>query len=191
MGLRIESVANFPVHQNQKVVPNNLMLETQITASLLVKRLLEQNVTHVVTLPDSETKFMYDSISAQPGIDLVPICREGEAIPIAAGLWVAGKRPIVLIQNAGLFESGDALRGLALGINLPLVMFIGYRGFSRHGDTPDTAAQQLEPFLHTWRVGYYIIESDRDLGLIPMAFDNVRETNKPFAVLVGAEYGEG
>ena len=167
------------------------MLESQITASLLVKRLRDQNVTHVVTLPDSETKFMYDSISAQPGIDLIPICREGEAIPIAAGLWVAGKRPIVLIQNAGLFESGDALRGLALGINLPLVMFIGYRGFTRHGDTPDTAAQQLEPFLHSWRVGYYIIESDHDLGLIPMAFDNARETDKPFAVLVGAEYGEG
>ena len=167
------------------------MLESHITASLLVDRLRAQDVTHVVTLPDSETKFMYDAIAREPGIDLVPICREGEAIPIAAGLWAAGRKPIVLIQNAGLFESGDALRGLALGINLPLVMFIGYRGYNRHGDTPDTAAQHLEPFLHTWRVDYYIVEGDRDLDLIPMAFDKAHDSERPFAVLVGAEYGEG
>ena len=49
---------------------------------------------------------------------------------IAAGLWVGGKRPVVLIQNTGMFESGDSIRGLALDVDFPLVMMIGYRGWT-------------------------------------------------------------
>ncbi len=38
-------------------------------------------------------------------LDLVPICREGETMATVAGLWVGGKRPIVLIQNTGIDEA--------------------------------------------------------------------------------------
>jgi sulfopyruvate decarboxylase TPP-binding subunit len=154
----------------------------------VVQVLRDERVSHIITLPDSETRHMYDALVADPDIQVVPIAREGEAIPIAAGLWIAGKRPVVSIQNAGLFEAGDALRGMALGIDLPLVMFVGYRGYTRHGDTPDTAAQILEPFLHLWRVDYFVIEGDDDLERVPMAFRRAEETSKPVAVLIGTEY---
>ena len=53
--------------------------------------------------------------------------REGEAWAIAAGLQLGGKRPLVMIQNTGLFESGDALRNVLFDLRLPLVAVIGYR----------------------------------------------------------------
>jgi sulfopyruvate decarboxylase TPP-binding subunit len=162
-----------------------------LRASKLVAMLKSQGVTHIVALPDSETRYLHDALHREPSIDLVPVCREGESIPVAAGLWVAGRKPVVMIQNAGLFESGDALRGLAIGINLPVVLFIGYRGYNRHGDTPDTAAQFLEPFLHMWRVGYYTIENDGDLDRVPLAFEKAEKLNEPWAVLIGSEYSEG
>jgi sulfopyruvate decarboxylase TPP-binding subunit len=161
-----------------------------LRASSIVNELVSQGVTHVITLPDSETKFMYDAIRSTGSIQTVPICREGEAIPIAAGLWAAGKKPVVIIQNSGLFESGDALRGLGIGINLPLVMFIGYRGYKRHGDTPDTAARFLEPYLHTWGVQFFLLEYQHDLDRIQMAFKQADKTSLPVAVLVGVEYAE-
>ena len=43
---------------------------------------------------------------------------------IAAGLFIGGKRPICLIQNNGMFESGDSIRGIALDINLPVVLMV-------------------------------------------------------------------
>ena len=156
--------------------------------SKVLEQLVDQRVTHVITLPDSETKHMYDRLIQEPSISVVPVSREGEAIPIAAGLWIAGQRPVVSIQNAGLFESGDALRGLAIGINLPLVMFIGYRGYTRHADTPDTAARILEPFLHLWGVEYYMVESDDDLAVVPLAFERAAKLSQPVAVLIGTEY---
>ncbi len=162
-----------------------------LRASRLLEVLKGQGVTHIIALPDSETSHFHNALRSSKAIDLVPVCREGEAIPIAAGLWIAGKKPVVMVQNAGLYESGDALRGLAIGINLPLVMFIGYRGYNRHGDTPDTAAQILEPFLHLWRVGYHVIESDADLDRVPLAFEQATKKEQPWAVLIGSEYSAG
>ena len=163
---------------------------TALKASSIVRELEAEGVTHVITLPDSETSGMYNAIAASPRIRLIPVCREGEAIPIAAGLWSAGKRPVVIIQNSGLFESGDALRGLGLGVNLPLVMFIGYRGYQRHGDTPDSAARFLEPCLHMWGVPFYLMEDSNDLDRIPLAFHDAARLEQPVAVLVGVEYAD-
>jgi sulfopyruvate decarboxylase TPP-binding subunit len=164
------------------------MSQSGLRASRLILELEKQGVTHVVTLPDSETSGMYDAIQASDAISLVPVCREGEAIPIAAGLWAAGKIGVVIIQNSGLFESGDALRGLAIGVQLPIVMFIGYRGYTRHGDTPDSSARFLEPYLHLWRVPFYVLEHGGDIDRIGLAFDEADRTQMPVAVLVGAEY---
>ncbi|MDA1279475.1 MAG: thiamine pyrophosphate-binding protein [Chloroflexi bacterium] len=154
----------------------------------VIAQLVQHRVSHYVTLPDSETAHMYAALMAEPTITVVPVAREGEAIPVAAGLFVAGQNPVVSIQNAGLYEAGDALRGLGLGIGLPLVMFIGYRGHNRKGDTPDSAATFLEPYLHMWRVEYYVVESDQDLDRVPLAFDKAARTNQPVAVAIGTEY---
>ncbi len=163
----------------------------KLPASKVVESLRRQSVTHVIALPDSETRHMYDALVREPTIELIPIAREGESICIAAGLWIAGKRPVVMIQNAGLFESGDALRGMGIGVNQPLVMFVGYRGYTRRGDTPDTAAQFLEPYLHLWRVPYYVVEGEDDLDRVPMAFERAARENQPVAVLIGTEYSPG
>ena len=68
-------------------------------ASLDARSVLDQinknNVTHVVWLPDSETNFMYQLMEADEGLNLVPVCREGESMAIAAGLWVGGKKPVI------------------------------------------------------------------------------------------------
>ena len=154
-----------------------------------VEELKKNNISHVVWLPDSETNFMYQLLTNEPTLDLVPVCREGETMAIAAGLWVGGKRPIVLIQNTGIFESGDSIRGLGLDINQPLVMLVGYRGWSRHGITNDSAARFIEHILHAWGINYYLIETDEDADRIGVAIQEAERTQRPVAVLVGTEFG--
>jgi sulfopyruvate decarboxylase TPP-binding subunit len=167
------------------------MRETPLRPATILNEFKKNQVTHVVSLPDSETSFMFRLLTEDGTMDLVPVCREGESIAIAAGLWVGGKVPVVLIQCTGMFESGDSIRGLALDVNLPLVMVIGYRGWTRHGVTPDSAARFTEPILNTWGIGYYLVESDEDAGRISIAFDDARRLQRPVAVLIGSEYAEG
>ncbi len=163
--------------------------ESVLHPPAIVAELKKNNITHVVWLPDSETNFMYQLLTEDESLDLVPVCREGETMAIAAGLWVGGKRPIVLIQNTGIFESGDSIRGLGLDINQPLVMLIGYRGWSRHGITSDSAARFIEHILHAWGINYYLIETDDDAERISTAIAEADRTRKPVAVLVGTEFG--
>ena len=155
----------------------------------VVAELKKNDISHVVWLPDSETNFMYQLLTNEPTLDLVPVCREGETMAIAAGLWVGGKRPIVLIQNTGIFEAGDSIRGLGLDVNQPLVMLVGYRGWSRHGLTRDSAARFTEHILHAWGISYYLIETDDDADRISLAIEEADKTQKPVAVLVGTEFG--
>jgi sulfopyruvate decarboxylase TPP-binding subunit len=163
--------------------------ETVLHPVAIIDELKKNQFTHVVWLPDSETNFLYQLLRSEPSLDLVPVCREGETMAIAAGLWVGGKKPVVLIQNTGIFESGDSIRGLTLDVNQPLVLLIGYRGWSRHGITTDSAARFIEHILHAWGINYYLIETDEDAGRISVAAEEAQRLQKPVAVLVGSEFG--
>ena len=159
-----------------------------LDARSVLDQINKNGVTHVVWLPDSETNFMYQLMQADPGLHLVPVCREGESMAIAAGLWVGGEKPVVLIQNTGMMESGDSIRGLTLDINLPLVMLIGYRGWTRHGVTTDSAATYTEPILHAWGINYYLVETQEDVERISIAFEEAEREQRPVACLLGAEW---
>ena len=163
-------------------------MEQVLTPPPIIEQFKKNGVTHVIWLPDSETNFMYELMTREEELKIVPICREGESIAIAAGVWVGGKKPVVLIQNTGMFEAGDSIRGLAIDIEFPLVMMIGYRGWTRHGITKDSAARFTEPILHVYRINYYLVESNDDVDRISVAFEEAERTRRPVACLLGAEY---
>jgi sulfopyruvate decarboxylase TPP-binding subunit len=142
----------------------------------------------VVWLPDTESGFLYETLRDEPRLRLVPVCREGEAVPVAAGLLVAGQKPVIIIQSTGLYESGDSLRGMAIDYQLPLLFLIGYRGYEGGRPSADSAATYLEPVLKAWGIPYHLIESDTSLHVIRQAYRETQERPGPVAVLIGREY---
>ena len=159
-----------------------------LSPTTVLDQLKKNGVTHVVYLPDSETNHLFLALEEDPDFDVIPVAREGETMAIAAGITVGGKKPVCLIQNTGMMESGDSIRGLGLDIGLPLVLMIGYRGWTRHGVTPDSAARFTEPILDAWGIKYYLVESDNDADRISVAFEEATATSRPVAVLIGDEY---
>ncbi len=154
----------------------------------LVEEFKKNGVTHVITIPDSETNYLYELMAKEPWLDMVPVSREGETMGVALGLSAAGKVPVCLIQNTGMMESGDSIRGMALDAGFPLVMVVGYRGWTRRGVTTDTAARYTEPFLHAFGINYYLVEHDDDGPRISAAFEEAKNTRRPVVVLIGDEY---
>ena len=102
-------------------------------------------VTHVVWVPDSELGAWDAAFSADPDLSLIRVCREGEAVAVAGGLHLGGKRPLVMMQCTGLFEAGDSLRNFIHDLKLPLFFLIGVRSYHAHqqGKSADTC-----PRLH-------------------------------------------
>ena len=138
--------------------------QAELSPETVLEELKKNGVTHVVWLPDSETNWLYMLMDAEPTLDLIAVSREGQAFSTAAGLAVGGAKPVILIQNTGLQESGDSLRGWAIGMNIPVVVMVGYRGYTRHGDNSDSAATFTEPFLNAYNIKYYLIENNVGVG---------------------------
>lgn len=159
-----------------------------LTAQRILDEIRKCGITHIVWLPETETRFMYDAMISQPWLILIPVCREGEAIAIAAGLIIGGKKAMVLHQNTGFLESGDSIRGMALDIQLPLVLLIGYRGWQRNVPMTDSAAVYLEPILDAWHIKHYLLKTENDVEKISLAYKEANDTKRLVAILVPKEY---
>ena len=159
-----------------------------LSPETVLAQMKENGVTHVVWLPDSETNWLFLIMQADPSLTLVGVNREGLAFSAASGLYAGGKTPLILIQNTGLMESGDSMRGWTIQMEVPVVLMVGYRGWTRHGVNKDTAATYTERFLNAFNVQYYLVEEDGDADRISIAFEEARRTKRPVAVLVADEY---
>lgn len=128
----------------------------------VVLALRQCGVTHVVWIPDSELGRWDEALQAEPSIELIRTCREGEAITLAAGLLLGGKKPVVCIQCTGMFEAGDALRNVLYDLDLPLFLIIGIRSYYAHqeGKTWDSCPVYTEPVLQAWKLPYRILTQE-------------------------------
>lgn len=63
--------------------------------------------------------------------ELVPtqnVVREDTAVAMAAGACLAGRTPVVLMQNSGLGQSVNALASLVLPYRFAMLLVVGVRG---------------------------------------------------------------
>ena len=118
---------------------------------------------------------------------MVPVCREGEAFAIAAGLITGGKRPVVFMEHTGFFESGDSVRYLVLDTNLSLLILVSERGWEKDEPITDSGAIFMEPILKAWGIKYYFVETAEDAEKISPAYRESQEASKPVAILITPE----
>jgi hypothetical protein len=167
----------------------------------LEQLLARAGITDAVGLPDSLSAPLLARLSAR-GVRCIPVTREGEAFAIAAGLWLGGRNAVVITQNTGLLESGDALRGTATRMGVPLVAIVTHRGYSslrKHGLDPttlsrersalvradlDTAALFTEATLSAWGIPYCRCDSAASLANAAALVERAQREERPVALLL-------
>jgi sulfopyruvate decarboxylase subunit alpha len=171
------------------------------SARLIIEQLSASGITHVVALPDNTSKALLEGLSAEQGIRVVSVTREGECWAVAAGLWMGGGSPAVLMQNTGFLESGDALRGTVMRMRIPLLCLLTYRGYATLARTTmragiptdgsalsrpdvDSCAIVFEPTLQAWGVPYDFLHEDTDVGKIRSTLEEARRREHPAALLI-------
>lgn len=145
--------------------------------------LADLGITHVVWLPDSAVGPWEAALQHSPRLKLVRVCREGEAWAVASGLYLGGCRPLVVIQNTGLFESGDAMRNALFDLQLPLYAIIGYRSRLIENST-DTAMHFTEPILQAWGLDYITLADGRLSEQLPQHYRACQEAARPGIALL-------
>jgi hypothetical protein len=170
--------------------------------------LAAEGVTHVVGLPDSTLAPLFDALGGAGRSDRPPrrpmrwvgVTREGEAFAVASGLWLGGAVPVVAVQCTGLMASGDAFRGTAQRMAVPLVILVTWRGHRtlvaaglEARDPPfdeadliradvDSAALLVGPTLRAWNVPWEVMGPDG--AALPRAFARARRESRPVALLL-------
>jgi len=119
---------------------------------------------------------------------LIRICKEDEGVGVCAGLAHTGKRALLLIQQTGMLDSINAIRGVAVEYSLPICMMVGLlekepgvppRQSTRYG------VRIVEPILDAMGIKYHEIEQQDDVVKIRPAIDEAYAQSKPVVVLIG------
>ena len=85
-----------------------------------------RDVVYVPDNPLSHVLRVFDQ--RYPNVRLILATREEEAFGIAAGLYLGGRLPTVMLQSSGLGNSLNALTSLLIPYQIPVLMVVSMRG---------------------------------------------------------------
>ena len=86
--------------------------------------------------------------------DYVGAASEGEAVAIAAGAWLAGRKTVVMCQNSGLGNCVNPLTSLNYPFRIPTLLITTWRGQPGVKDEPqhELMSQITQSLLETMRI---------------------------------------
>lgn len=94
--------------------------------------------------------------------DYVGAANEGDAVAIAAGAALAGKKPVVLMQNSGLSNAVSPLVSLNDPFRIPVLGFVSWRGQPGRPDEPqhELMGQITTKLLDAMRIKWMILSEE-------------------------------
>ncbi len=115
----------------------------------------------------------------------IPAVREDIALGLAAGAWLGGRVPAVVMQNSGLGTSANALVSLSLLYRLPAVLLVTWRGFEGQ-DAPEhiVMGQITRPLLDLMGVPHRVLERGSERADVAWARAEALRLSQPVALLL-------
>lgn len=114
----------------------------------------------------------------------IPAVREDACMGLAAGAWLAGKKPVVLMQNSGLCVAYNALTSLHLIYKIPVLMVISLRGYQIKDAPEHWIMGEITPhLLDTIKIPYRIASSETLQEDLKFLSDYMARERMPAALL--------
>lgn len=160
-----------------------------LSGQSIIQEIRASRIDFVVSVPDITTsEGLLRPLAQLTQPRLIRICKEDEGVAICAGLSYAGKRGLLLIQQTGLLDSINAVRGVAVEYNLPICMMVGL--LEKEVGVPPRQSKKygvriVEPILEAMGIAYHEIEEQADVSKIRPAIDDCFTQSKPVVILIG------
>ena len=115
----------------------------------------------------------------------VPAVREDIALGLAAGAWLGGRMPAVIMQNSGLGTSANALVSLGILYRLPALLLVTWRGFEGK-DAPEhiVMGEITRPLLDLMRVPHRVLARGSEDTDIAWARAEAARLSQPVALVL-------
>lgn len=159
-------------------------MNAEQAAAHFVEALKRARIDFVATLPDLKLVEAIKTIDKDPDIRHVPLCREEEGVGICAGAYLTGKKPALMMQNAGLLNSCNGLTTTCLQFQIPLLLLIYYAGdFGDRGFA--TVGSVTEPVLGALGIRTYVLRKIDEVGeMLRDAEVLAEDSRRPVAILL-------
>jgi sulfopyruvate decarboxylase subunit alpha len=114
----------------------------------------------------------------------IPATSEQEAVGIAAGAAMAGKKSVLYMQNSGMFAASNNIASLLIPYKIPIYMAVSYRGCES-----ETAPQHFvtgnatEILIKSMGLNYAIYNNEDFNEFVDRGFYKMKKTNLPFISL--------
>jgi len=148
-------------------------------------------------VPCSYLTPLINRVINDPANRYVGAASEGEAVGIAAGAWLAGRRTVVMCQNSGLGNAVNPLTSLNAPFQIPTLLVVTWRGQPGVADEPqhELMGAITPALLDTLRIPHMAFPATRDeIGPAIAAMSaSLTETRLPFAFIMekGSVHDDG
>ncbi len=153
------------------------------TSLKIVQVLVSKGFNFFTGVPDSTLAGIIEELTQQNRY--LSSVREDEAIGIAAGAFLAGKSPVVLMQNSGLGNSLNALTSLNLIYSIPCLLLISWRGYQGN-DAPEhlIMGECCTEILSAVSIAHRVIQRNSIVEDITWAKTQIEANNVPVALML-------
>jgi phosphonopyruvate decarboxylase len=112
-----------------------------IQAASFVSQAREMGFRLFTGVPCSYLKPLINYVIDAPALDYVGAANEGDAVAVAAGADLAGRRAVVMFQNSGFGNAVNPLTSLNATFHIPALLITTWRG--EPGGAPDEPQHEL------------------------------------------------
>lgn len=117
-------------------------------------------ITHVVYVPDNPLSHVLQALGSYQTIVTTLATREEEAFGIAAGLYLGGVQPAVMLQSSGLGNSLNAITSLIIPYQVPMLILISMRGDAGEWNSAQIPmGRAVRPILDSMGIPHTTVDS--------------------------------
>jgi sulfopyruvate decarboxylase subunit alpha len=151
---------------------------------LIFEAIKEAGITTVASLPELKLFALIELVSNEPALRHVQLCREEEGVAICAGVYLAGGKPALIMQNGGLMNSVNGLTSTALHFQIPTLLLVYYAGdFGDRGFA--SVGSVTEEILRALGIRYQVLRRHEDIrSQILGGWALAEDSQRPVAVLL-------
>jgi sulfopyruvate decarboxylase subunit alpha len=151
----------------------------------LYEAIKNSKIDLILSLPCIMLKGLLQLIEERKEIDHISITREEEGVGIAAGAYLGGKVPAIVMQNSGLGNSVNAIKSLLQLYKIPVIFIMSHRGAEGEKIIAQIPMGKLTPdLLDLLKIEKFIIDSERSLKQIQTAVEHSISSGMPTGILL-------
>jgi len=147
-----------------------------------ISRLIQEEYTHLCVVPCSFANNVINEAINNPNIEYVPCASEAVACSVAAGLRMAGMKPIVIVQSSGVTNMGSCITSLLKPYGVTFPILTSWRTY-KEGDSEiqhQHLATELPKLIEAYGYEHTILDSES----IDNAIRQIEQCNKMHKICI-------